>query len=81
MPGVCVCKYSLILTVVSGREGSVWEGRGVADGDGARGGVAGGAGRSNRWKAETGMRTARASAAPNTQATSEQETNKKLRKH
>lgn len=70
----CVCIYSLILTVVSGRAGSVWAGPGVVGGgDGARDGVAGGAGRSNRWKAVKETRMAWASAAPNTQAASAQE--------
>lgn len=44
--------------------------RGVAGGDGARGGVADGVGRSNRWKAVTGRRTARAGAEPNMEAAS-----------
>lgn len=45
----------------------------MADGDDARGGVAGEAGMPNRWKAVKETRTARASAAPNTQAASKKE--------
>lgn len=63
---------------MSGRAGSAWAGPGVADGDDVRGGVVGGAGRLNRWKAVKETRTARASAAPNTQAASKKEAEKIL---
>lgn len=48
----------------------------MADGDDVRGGVVGGAGMLNRWKAVKETRTARASAAPNTQAASKKEAEK-----
>lgn len=77
MTYVLVC-YSLILIVVPGRARSAWAGLGVAGGDGARGGVAGGAGRSNRWKAVMERHTAQASAALNRQAASKKEIIKNL---
>lgn len=48
----------------------------MADGDDVRGGVVGGAGMLNRWKAVKETRMARASAAPNTQAASKKEAEK-----
>lgn len=51
----------------------MWAGLGEAGGDDVRGDVEGGARRSNRWRAVTERRMARASAAPNTQAESKRE--------